>query len=85
MTPLTDLATHIREVVLKKSFCSFTSRSTRNVTRPVLVSVIAIPSRQVNKCEKREPSFGVIVFAGYLAVSRDQSGIVAPVVNKEDR
>lgn len=35
--------------------------------------------------EKRENGFGAVIVVGCLAVSRDQSGIVTPVVKKEDR
>lgn len=35
--------------------------------------------------KKRENGFRVVIFVGCLAVSWDQSGIMAPVVEKEDR
>lgn len=82
MTSLIDLATHFKQVVLKKSLCSFSWRSPPSVASSILVSIFAIPSRQMNKCKKLGWLYLLVILSGS---QRDQSGTVAPVVKKKDR
>lgn len=87
MSPLMDLATHFRQVLLKRSFSRVTLQTSSQYDMSHLSAQWLCSTLKAGEAamKRRGNGFGVVIFVGRLAVSCDHSGIVALVIKKEDR